>query len=148
VNLMSTPVRHEILAIMETGLGTLIRTARQRRGWTQEQLADRIGVQKSYVSQWETGARKWPQEYIRPIADLLGLSQVDMAVAAGLIDPPQEAPPQPNDPIVAELIELIPYLSDEAIEVVRQLAAYGRSEQERQLPRYGAVIGQPKVATG
>lgn len=93
MNKLSTPVRHDILRTMENGLGALIRSARQRRGWTQEQLADRIGVQKSYVSQWETGARKWPQEHIRAIAEHLGLSQVDMAVAAGLIDVPGEPSP-------------------------------------------------------
>jgi transcriptional regulator with XRE-family HTH domain len=80
---------------METNeLGRLIREARLRRGWTQEDVANRLGVKDSYVSQWETGARRWPQEYVRPLAALLGLSQVEMAVAAGLIDPPADAPPR------------------------------------------------------
>jgi transcriptional regulator with XRE-family HTH domain len=77
------------------GLGGLVREARLRRGWTQEQLGDRLGVEKSYVSAIETGARKWPQEYVRPLSELLGLSQVEMAVAAGMIDPPERMPPRP-----------------------------------------------------
>jgi transcriptional regulator with XRE-family HTH domain len=82
---------------METrdGLGEMIRTARLRRGWTQRELAARLDVDKSYISQWETGARKWPQEHIKAIARELGLSQVAMAVAAGLIETPPEGLPEP-----------------------------------------------------
>lgn len=79
-------------------LGDLIRLARQRKSWTQDDLAQRLGVERSYISQWETGARKWPQEYVRAIADTLGLSQVDMAVAAGLIDAPADRPA----PVIAD----------------------------------------------
>lgn len=39
---------------MET-MGDRIRTLRQSRGWTQEELGERIGVTKVSVSQWETG---------------------------------------------------------------------------------------------
>lgn len=119
MNLVSIPVRPGIIRFMETGLGALIRTARQRRGWTQEQLAEKIGVQKSYVSQWETGARKWPQEHVRAIAFYLGLSQVEMAVAAGIIDEPQDPPPLPTDPLVTELVALLPRLTPEDIAGIR-----------------------------
>ena len=36
-------------------IGERIRAARQDRGWTQEQLADAVGVSRSAVAQWETG---------------------------------------------------------------------------------------------
>jgi transcriptional regulator with XRE-family HTH domain len=77
------------------GLGKLVEQARLRRGMTQKQVAEALGVQQTYVSAIETGARKWPQEYIRPLSELLGLSQVEMAVAAGMIDPPERMPPRP-----------------------------------------------------
>lgn len=107
---------------MEKGLGELIRTARLRRGWTQDQLADTLGVQRSYVSQWETGGRKWPQDHVRAIAETLGLSQVEMAVAAGLIDDPRDAPPVdvvPPDSERATVLALVPGLREAEAEVIR-----------------------------
>lgn len=107
---------------MNDGLGALIRAARLRRGWTQENLAERIGVQKSYVSQWETGARKWPQEHVRNIADVLGLSQVDMAVAAGLIDAPYDRPaPVIADVRLQEIVDLWPNLHPQIKSTMRGL---------------------------
>ena len=37
------------------GLGAVILAQRKRQGWTQEDLAARIGVSKGAVSKWETG---------------------------------------------------------------------------------------------
>ncbi len=37
------------------GLGVVILAQRKRQGWTQEDLAARIGVSKGAVSKWETG---------------------------------------------------------------------------------------------
>ena len=94
--------------IGDGSLGKLLRDARLRQGWTQEDLARRLGVKDSYISQWETGGRKWPQEYVRPLAKLLGLRQVDMAVAAGLIDPPDgPTTVSPPDPLIADLIDAL-----------------------------------------
>lgn len=42
---------------MET-MGERIRTLRQARGWSQGQLADRVGVTTGAVSHWENGATK------------------------------------------------------------------------------------------
>jgi transcriptional regulator with XRE-family HTH domain len=36
-------------------IGERIRTARNGRGWTQDQLANAVGVSRSAVAQWETG---------------------------------------------------------------------------------------------
>ena len=46
-----------ILTVMNTphDIGTRIRAARRDRGPTQEELADRVGVSRSAVAQWETG---------------------------------------------------------------------------------------------
>jgi len=42
---MSTP--HDI--------GTRVRATRRQRGMTQDELADKVGVSRSAVAQWETG---------------------------------------------------------------------------------------------
>ena len=107
---------------METtnGLGELIREARLRKGWTQEELASRLGVKDSYISQWETGGRKWPRDHVRAIARVLGLSQVELAVAAGLIDRPEVMPPRPayQDERLRLLAERWDELSDPEKEMI------------------------------
>lgn len=85
-------------------LGELIRRQRMRFGWTQAELAERLQVDRAYISQIETGARKWPRELIPGLAHVLQLSQVEMAVAAGLIDPPDTVPPPADDPVLTDLI--------------------------------------------
>ena len=36
-------------------IGARIKEVRQERGWTQDQLAQAVGVSRSAVAQWETG---------------------------------------------------------------------------------------------
>ena len=38
----------------DEGIGARIRAARRGKGWTQETLADAVGVSRSAVAQWET----------------------------------------------------------------------------------------------
>lgn len=42
---------------MET-MGDRIRRLREAKGWTQRELADRVGVTEAAVSQWERGETK------------------------------------------------------------------------------------------
>ncbi|HEX7992620.1 MAG TPA: helix-turn-helix transcriptional regulator [Streptosporangiaceae bacterium] len=53
--------------------GRLIRKARQIAGWKQRELADRIGVDRSAVSQWERGEH-YPVRYEGKIEHVLGIS--------------------------------------------------------------------------
>lgn len=66
-------------------LGTLVRPARQRMGWTQDQLASRLGIDKGYISAIEIGARRWPLEHVEALAEALGLDLMEMAIAAGML---------------------------------------------------------------
>jgi HTH-type transcriptional regulator / antitoxin HipB len=36
-------------------IGSCVRNQRRRRGWTQQELADRVGVSRTFVSQLELG---------------------------------------------------------------------------------------------
>lgn len=52
-------------------IGRRIRTARERKGWTQKQLAHALDVTESQISRWENG-HAMPQPHTRDaIADAL-----------------------------------------------------------------------------
>ncbi len=41
-------------------LGRVLRTLREEKGWTQNELAEKASVDRSYLTQLETGARQNP----------------------------------------------------------------------------------------
>jgi transcriptional regulator with XRE-family HTH domain len=51
--------------------GERLREAREKRGWTQRALADRLGVTQAYVSMTESGRRELPYRLARRTAELL-----------------------------------------------------------------------------
>lgn len=82
---------------MTTPLGELIRRKRKAMnkgtGWTQEQLAQRLGVKQVAVSDWETGKNS-PRD-IKPVMELLGITQDEyMAATAAMVF---------DDPVVQHL---------------------------------------------
>ena len=58
--------------MQDTPLGTVIARARQRKRWTQEELAKRLGVTRGAVTNWETGA-SYPRRTIGAIEEVLGV---------------------------------------------------------------------------
>lgn len=54
-------------------LGANVRNAREQRGWSQEELADRSGIHRTYISGVERGARNPTIELIAAIATALEL---------------------------------------------------------------------------
>ena len=50
-----------------------IAQARLKKGWTQGQLADAIGVKQSQIAGWETGVRKPKVDALMRIADAMGI---------------------------------------------------------------------------
>jgi transcriptional regulator with XRE-family HTH domain len=57
----------------DTRIGTAIKRARERKRWTQRQLADVLGVDVKSVDNWENG-RTRPRNRIGAIEDVLGVS--------------------------------------------------------------------------
>ncbi len=55
-------------------IGDNIRTARKRKGFTQEELAVQIGVTSQAVSRWESGSGMPDISMIVPIAQVLSVS--------------------------------------------------------------------------
>jgi len=55
-------------------IGTRIRAARRNRGLTQDQLAERVGVSRSAVAQWETGRTGQVTGNLSRIAEVLDVN--------------------------------------------------------------------------
>src|SRR5438876_3127344 len=60
---------------MEPSLGSLIREKRESKGWSQEQLAEKVGVDSRTILRIETGETKTPQPYtLKRIVEVLGIT--------------------------------------------------------------------------
>lgn len=59
---------------MATGVGARIRQARNALGWTQDDLASRMGKTKSLISKVENGLDNLTSDKIREYANILGVS--------------------------------------------------------------------------
>ena len=54
-------------------VGELIRTRRMSRGWTQEQLAEKLGCSTSAIGMYESGKRLPKNEVIEALADIFNV---------------------------------------------------------------------------
>ncbi len=63
------------------GLGQMLRMLREEKGWTQEELAEKASVERSYLAKLETGVKQNPSLLVLkrlakslrvPVAELLG----------------------------------------------------------------------------
>ena len=104
-------------------LAEYLRTAREKAGISQRQLASRIGIHNSYLARLESGETANPAaELLQKIAEVLEISSTDLLAFIGV--KPSEGLP-----------ELAPYLRakyqlDEA--AVRELAEHMRRLAEKQ----------------
>lgn len=57
-----------------------IKEWRKFRGLTQVQLAERIGIDRSYVTKIETGARRYDQPFLTAAAQVLSCDPVDLII--------------------------------------------------------------------
>lgn len=58
--------------------GDRIRALRQDRGWSQERLAERAGVHRTYLSSLERGERNVSLDNIYAIAEALGVPPAEL----------------------------------------------------------------------
>lgn len=57
-----------------------IREWRKHRGLTQEQLAERIGITKSYLSKIESGKKRYDQPFLEAAAEVLQCEPADLII--------------------------------------------------------------------
>ena len=83
---------------MEEGMAQRIKSLRQKKGLTLEQVADVVGVGKSTVRKWETGMiENMRRDKIAALAKALGTTPVSLM---GWVDEEEE---QKND-LIAEVV--------------------------------------------
>jgi transcriptional regulator with XRE-family HTH domain len=63
-----------------TRAGDLLRAMRQRKGWTQEQVAAKVGVVRNAVARWESGERLPSGEQIQALCFALGAREEEFVV--------------------------------------------------------------------
>ena len=54
------------------GVGARIRAARREKGWTQQKLAEAVGISRSAIAQWETDRTGQITEHLTRVAAALG----------------------------------------------------------------------------
>ena len=59
-------------------LATKIRKLRSQKGWSQEELADRAGLHRTYISHLENGKRQISVETLCKIAAGFGISSSEL----------------------------------------------------------------------
>ena len=65
---------HQNKGAINMTIGDKILNLRKARGWSQEELAERIGVTRQAVSRWESNSAKPDADKIVDICDLFGMS--------------------------------------------------------------------------
>lgn len=58
--------------------GHFIKEWRLYRGLTQQQMADRVGIDKSYLSKIENGKKRYDQPFLEAASEVLGCSPADL----------------------------------------------------------------------
>lgn len=74
------------------GMGSIVRELRQARGWTQQELAERVGMSQRWVSDVESGRTRMPHlDKVRRLADVLGTDRGVLIAAADYAEHPDVA---------------------------------------------------------
>ena len=101
-------------------VGKRVAAARTARGYTQERLAEVVGIEPVTLSRWETGHRALSLSTLRAIAEALDVGLGD------LLDVDRELPKTEHGPNELELLRAFARLTDArrdlVLKIVRELA--------------------------
>lgn len=87
--------------------GDFIAILRKERGWTQTELADRLCVTNKAVSRWERGLGFPDIKTVKPLADALGVSIIELMQSER--EQEKEVTQEKSAEIVEEVISLAIY---------------------------------------
>ena len=101
-------------------VGSLIKQARLAKSLTQEELAEKVGVQKSAVAKWENGrVSEIKRSNLKKLSEALGLNPNQ------LLDETKETPTEQDDGLSEtkrKLIEKIKKLPEDQVLLLLQVA--------------------------
>ena len=80
-------------------LGSRIRQQRMQHGWSQEKLAELMGVSRQAVTKWETGRSAPTADKLYELAQLFGTT-VDLLMPPASPEPPAPPAPAPERVII------------------------------------------------
>ena len=80
-------------------LGSRIRQQRMQHGWSQEKLAELMGVSRQAVTKWETGRSAPTADKLYELAQLFGTT-VDLLMPPASPEPPAPPAPPPERVII------------------------------------------------
>lgn len=92
-----------------------IKEIRKKKGLTQQQLADKIGISQVHLGRLETNARSMDLEQVEKIANALGVKPFEIL--------PQEWQPEDISPEEREILRMIrktPHLKKQIIAIYRR----------------------------
>ena len=94
-------------------IGQKIKTARLAHGLTQEELASKVGVQKSAIAKWETGrVQNIMRSNLKTLADTL---ELDPAELVGC----EPATKQEINPLITEIIAKLAKATPEQLSTIK-----------------------------
>ena len=111
-------------------IGERIRKARQDRGWTQEQLAEAVGVSRSAVAQWETGRAGQLTGNLSRIAEVLSAMSAD---ASGVSNDVMMFLGGPVSPETAFVLHTTDYRKNSTIDIDSHIALTDAAEVLRDI---------------
>lgn len=92
-------------------IGARLQRAREARGLTQAELAERVGIEPVTLSRYETGARGPSVTTLKLAADALGLRLADLVEDVAPLPEPE------RDPRVLRAIEKLDHLDDHLLDI-------------------------------
>ena len=121
-------------------LGARIRRIRIAWGWTQGQLAERLGTDQQIVSSWERGKSQLPRAFMALLAEFLGISVEALATGVGFT-----IPDLPQGPGGSALRVSLPPVEPGTLVAMRVL---GGAPQELTLSEARAMLGRTMKQKG
>ena len=121
---------------LKSQLGTAIRSKRNDLGISQEELADRAGLHRTYISDIERGARNLSLESIDKLAKALRISIASLFISTSTSAAPEETAPSSS---TGEIVNILLVEDSEAdIELTLQAFRTARLTNHIEVARDGA----------
>ncbi len=103
-------------------VGSIIKQARIAKGFTQEELADKVGVKKSAVAKWENGrVSEIKRTNLKMLADALDLRPSQLLGESEEKEKPTDADDGLSRDMI-ELIDCIKKLPEDKVQMLLQVA--------------------------